>query len=229
MFGRKYSSIDADVEQLIDNGIHVCTAAGNNYQKIDRPGGLDYNNYISFDIGATTYYAYYNRGKSPSTFEGGSTISTSNAGTSVGDINAGFDVGALDNSAQNDGGVYKDRKVGFSDSGPAVEIYTAGDEIISAQPTTMGSSYYWNASFRQAKYSGTSMAAPQMCGMMGCLLQAHPDWTPSQIKGYFIDNAKAEMYDTGANDDFTTSNSIHGGNNAIAFFPLHGQRPFNIG
>ena len=42
-----------------------------------------------------------------------------------------------------------------------------------------------------------------MCGMMGCLLQAHPDWTPSQIKGYFIDNAKAEMYDTGAHDDFT--------------------------
>ena len=37
---------------------------------------------------------------------------SSNAGTSVGDINAGFDVGALDNSAQNDGGVYKDRKVG---------------------------------------------------------------------------------------------------------------------
>ena len=33
MFGRKYSSIDADVEQLIDNGIHVCTAPGNNYQK----------------------------------------------------------------------------------------------------------------------------------------------------------------------------------------------------
>ena len=52
------------------------------------------------------------------------------AGTSVGDINAGFDVGALDNTSQNDGGVYKDRRVTFSDSGPAVEIYTAGDEIM---------------------------------------------------------------------------------------------------
>ena len=68
-----------------------------------------------------------------------------------------------------------------------------------------------------------------MCGMMGCLLQAHPDWTPLQVKGYFIDNAKAEMYDTGANDDFTTSHSIHGGNNAIAYFPLNGQRPYSIG
>ena len=229
MFGRKYASIDADVEQLIDNGIHVCTAAGNNYQKIDRPGGQDYNNYISFDIGATTYYAYYNRGKSPSTFEGGNTIESSNAGTSVGDVNGGFDVGALDNTALLDGVEYKDRKVGFSDSGPAVEIYTAGDQIISAQPTTMGSTYYWNNSFRQAKYSGTSMAAPQMCGMMGCLLQAHPDWTPTQIKGYFIDNAKAEMVDTGNNDDYTTSYSIHGGNNAIAYFPLNGQRPYSIG
>ena len=73
------------------------------------------------------------------------------------------------------------------------------------------------------------MAAPQMCGMMGCLLQAHPDWTPTQLKGYFIDNAKAEMVDTGNNDDFTTSYSIHGGNNKIAYFPLSGQRPYSIG
>src|SRR5210317_471354 len=47
MFGRKYAFIDADVEQLISAGIHVCTAAGNNYMKIDHPGGPDYNNFIT--------------------------------------------------------------------------------------------------------------------------------------------------------------------------------------
>ena len=229
MFGRKFASIDADVEQLINNGIHVCIAAGNNYQKIDKAGGLDYNNYITFDYGATTYYAYYHRSGSPSVYEGGNTLETSNAGISVGDDNEGFNVGALDNTALLDGVEYKDRKVGFSESGPAVDIYAAGDQIISAQPTSMGSTYYWNSSFKQAKYSGTSMAAPQMCGMVGCLLQAHPDWTPGQVKGYFLDNAKAEMVDTGNNDDFTTSYTIHGGNNRIAYFPLNGQRPYSIG
>lgn len=228
LFGRKYASIDADVEQLINAGIHVCTAAGNNYMKIDTPGGTDYDNYLTYTSGSTTYYMHYHRGKSPSTFEGGDSLRLS-ADSPTGDINEGFDVGALDNSATLQNSVYKDRKVNFSDSGPAVEIYTVGDQVISAQPTTKGSTYYLNSSFRQAKYSGTSMAAPQMVGMMALLLQAHPDWTPAQVKNYFIGNSQALMYDTGSNNDYTTSNSIHGGNNRIAYFPMNGQKPFNIG
>ena len=229
LYGRKYASIDADVEQLINNGIHVCTAAGNNYMKIDVPGGVDYNNYISFQIGGINYYMYYQRGKSPSTFEGDDTFQTTNTGTTVGDINEGFDVGALDSNTTFQNSTYKDSKVNFSDSGPGVGIYTAGKYIISAQPSNQGSSYYLDASWRQAKYSGTSMAAPQMCGMIGCLLQAHPDWTPGQIKQFFINNSQSLMYDTGATNDYTTTNSIHGGNNRVAYFPLKGQRPFSIG
>jgi len=221
MFGRKFATIDADVEQLINNGIHVCTAAGNNYQKIDTPGGQDYNNYITFG----SYYVYYHRGKSPSTFEGGNTLESSLSSPSA-DINEGFDVGALESTSVLSGSTYLDRKASFSDSGPAVEIYTVGRDVISAQPTTMGSSYYWNASFRQAKYSGTSMAAPQMCGMIGCLLQAHPDWTPAQVKNYFISNSQALMYDTGNTNDYTTVATIHGGNNRVAYFPMNGQKPF---
>ena len=221
MFGRKYASIDADVEQLINNGIHVCTAAGNNYQKIDTPGGVDYNNYVT----AGSSYVYYHRGKSPSIFEGGNTLESSLSSPSA-DINEGFDVGALDNTSVLSGSTYLDRKTSFSDSGPAVEIYTVGRYVISAQPTSASTSYYWDSNFKQAKYSGTSMAAPQMCGMIGLLAQAHPDWTPAQIKKYFISNSQALMYDTGNTNDYTTTNTIHGGNNRVAYFPMNGQKPF---
>ena len=221
LFGRKYASIDADVEQLINNGIHVCTAAGNNYQKIDTPGGVDYNNYIT--VGS--YYVHYHRGKSPSTFEGGNTLELSLSSPSA-DINEGFDVGALDNTSVLSGSTYLDRKTSFSDSGPAVEIYTVGRYVISAQPTSASTIYYWNSNFKQAKYSGTSMAAPQMCGMIGLLAQAHPDWTPAQVKNYFISNSQALMYDTGSTNDYTTTNTIHGGNNRVAYFPMNGQKPF---
>ena len=221
LFGRKIASYDADVEQLINNGIHVCTAAGNNYQKIDRPGGVDYNNYVT--VGS--YYVYYHRGKSPSIFEGGNTLELSTSSPSA-DINEGFDVGALDNTSVLSGSTYLDRKTSFSDSGPAVEIYTVGRHVISAQPTSASTIYYWNSNFKQDKASGTSMAAPQMCGMMGCLLQAHPDWTPAQVKKYFISNSQALMYDTGNTNDYTTTNTIHGGNNRVAYFPMNGQKPF---
>jgi len=90
----------------------------------------------------------------------------------------------------------------------------------------MGSTYSYDSNWRQSKYSGTSMASPQMVGMIACLLQAHPDWTPGQVKSYFENNAVANMRDTGANDDFQVSSTIHGGPNRIAYFPMNGQRPF---
>lgn len=217
MFGLKFSSDDADVEQLIENGIHVNTAAGNNYMKIDLPGGVDYDNRVT----TAQFDFYYHRGKSPATFEGGGTL----GGTVTFDQNDGFDVGALDTVVTFAGSL--DQKTIFSDSGPAVGIYAAGSYIISAQPSNQGSSYYLDASWRQAKYSGTSMAAPQMCGMMGLLLQAHPDWTPAQVKNYFINNSQSIMFDTGLTDDYNNTRSTKGGTNRVAYFPLKGQRPFS--
>ena len=227
-FPRKFASEDADVETLINNGIHVCCAAGNDSMKIDVPGGVDYDNYLTFTLSGTTYYMYYHRGGTPSVNEGGDTFtSTATQDNPVGDLNEGFMVGATDAFDVQDGAVYRDRKTGFSQSGPGVNIYTAGRYIISAQPNNQGSTYFADASYRQAKYSGTSMAAPQMCGMIGLLTQAHPDWTPAQVKKYFESNSVANLNDTGNNNDYTTSITIHGGPNRVAYFPMNGQRPFS--
>lgn len=240
MFGRKIASKDADVEQLIDNGIHVATAAGNNYMKIDLPGNQDYNNYLTIDMFGSTRYMYYHRGPSPSVFEAGDTYTESSTqdftynfvGSIVSPVgspsfNDGFDVGALDNSP--DFGTMYDQKVNFSDSGPAVEIYAVGDRVISAQPNNQGDDYYLDSNYKQDKYSGTSMAAPQICGIMACILQVHPDWTPGQVKQYLINNSQSELYDTGNDDDYTTTDSIKGGPARIAYLPMNGSKTFRYG
>ena len=72
------------------------------------------------------------------------------------------------------------------------------------------------------------MASPQMAGMAACLLQAHPDWTPSQVMNWFQSNATDTIFTTGLDDDFTTSNSVHGGPAKVAYLPLKGQKPFGI-
>jgi len=51
----RVSSVDTDIQEMIDAGIIVCIAAGNGSAKIDTSIGTDYNNSISTD-GGTKYY-----------------------------------------------------------------------------------------------------------------------------------------------------------------------------
>ena len=177
---------------------------------------------------------YYHRGGSPSAYEGGTTYYfTQNDGSGI--VNSGtttdaFNVGSTGTSETFQSSTFKDDKAEYSNSGPGIDIYSAGTNIMSARPTTgFSTPYFDNASYKQQKISGTSMATPQIVGMIACLLQAHPDWTPAQVKKYFTSNSVANMYDTGSTTDYSTSNTIHGSPNRVAYFPMHGDKPFNIG
>jgi len=41
-----------------------------------------------------------------------------------------------------------------------------------------------------ATYQGTSMAAPHVAGAVAVIKQAHPDWTPEQIKQALVSTAE---------------------------------------
>jgi subtilisin family serine protease len=208
VFPYKITSADADIEQLIDAGIIVCTSAGNNGMKHDVLGGTDYNNYVTA-TGLSNYY--YHRGSSPH--------SGSNPGLEVGSTGLDFVSSTEAKSA-------------YSGTGPGVDIYAAGDRIISAMSSTnaygSNSPYYIDSNYKQHLLSGTSMACPQVAGICALLKQVHLDWTPQQVKSWVVNNAKDVLYSTGEDNDYANSTSILGGVQKLAYMPMSGQLVYRI-
>jgi subtilisin family serine protease len=172
----RVSACDDDIEDLYNEGIIMVGAAGNGRWKHDVPGGLDWNN--TFEM-ATRYPAsvfqpyYYMRGTSP----------TANDTLASGTHNLpAICVGAVDT-------IQIDQKVLFSDCGAGVDLFAPGTYIMSALPSGVADSR--NASFFNGKFSGTSMASPQVCGVLACALEIYPDMNQERAKAYITAIAKS--------------------------------------
>jgi hypothetical protein len=182
---------------MIDAGIHICIAAGNDGVKIDVPGGPDYNNYFIIDVFGTTYPIFYNRGSSP--------YST-----------RAINVGCLDLISYSS---TMDQKADFSEGGPGVDLYACGTAIYSATSNTntfttdgySDAAYYLDAGWRQGCISGTSMASPQVCGMSTLMLQLNPAAKPEEFKAWLMNNVGSQLAFFLGNDDYTVLNSLWGG------------------
>ena len=184
----RISSVDVDVQELLDAGVVVCVAAGNRSFKIDTIGGTDYNNTIQTDTGTK----YIHRGSSPHD----------------------DDAITVGNSDRVVFSSTLDQKSTSSETGPGVDIYAPGTNIISACSTTnrfSGQTYYLNASYRQTNISGTSMASPQVAGVSALVLQLNPSYTPAQVKSALIAESTATIYTTGLNNDWSDTRSLQGG------------------
>lgn len=207
----RVAAIDADIATGAAAGIIFCNAGGNESHKIDVFGGVDYDNRVLTDFG--TYF--YHRGMSPS-------INTDEA-------TAGFTVGAID--YQTNSGV--DRKASYSNSGPGITAYAAGSRIISSMSSVNVSNsnipYYANSGYKQQLLSGTSMAGPQIAGMAALVLQMHPDWSPKQVVDFITyRSVPSSLYTTGLDNDYSVSNSLHGGASRIPYIEMAQQRVFTI-
>lgn len=191
--------VDVDIQELIDEGVHVVIAAGNNYHKIDVPIGDDYNNY--FTTGGTDYH--YHQGSSP--FE-----------------DQAIKVGSLDSVSYSS---TRDQKSLFSETGPGVDIYAPGSNVLSACSNTnsfSGVNYSKDTSFKQVVLGGTSMAAPQVCGLGALYLQMNPGVTPEYMKMWVANTTGVSgvIYTSGLGNDYTNLRSILGGNGKIAYNPF---------
>lgn len=200
--GARISYIDVSIQEMITAGIHVTIAAGNNYMKIDVPTGADYNNFYVGGYFNGANPNYYHRGSSPYD-------------------NEAFLVGSVDSTTYS---ASLERKSSFSECGPGVDLYAPGSNIMSCTSTTnsmSGQQYYLNPAYKQVNISGTSMAAPQVCGVGALVLQAFPGITPAQLKQYLLANCTENMlYSTGLDDDYTNSYSIKGGSNKFLYSKL---------
>jgi subtilisin family serine protease len=199
-FGVRIPSVDADVEQMIEAGIHVCIAAGNSRQRVSIPGDVDYNNFIN-----KSGTVYYHRGGSPF---------SSNA----------FMTGNIDS---NDNLGTQEQKVSSSECGPGVNIYAPGTNIMSATSITNkfnGQTYPFetDSDYKICNIGGTSMAAPQVAGLGACILQLNPSYTPEQLQTFVFDNSSKGLLNESNNQyDYTNSNAILGSVNRYLFQPFN--------
>lgn len=201
-------SVDTDIQEMIDAGIHICIAAGNRSHKIDTfPGDGDYDNRAITNTGTK----YYNRGSSP--FDDEAFI--------VGNIDSDIHTGGLE------------QKSASSECGPGVNIWAPGTDIMSCTSTInrfTDGEYPSNPDFKICNISGTSMAAPQVCGVGALYLQLNPGVTPAQLRTRITTNtsAKNAIYSTGLDDDHTDTRSIQNSGNNFLYNPFTLSSVFKI-
>jgi len=170
-------SREQDMIDLINDGIIAVGSAGNNSSSIHYPTtspaqtAEPYNNYI--ELTGSNFY-FYNRGS----------ISAAPGVICVGAIGGTF---------------VDDPKASYSNCGPRVDLYAPGSFIISSvnssQGTTVGD--IRNATYRNAKKSGTSMSSPQVTGVLACVAEQWPGMTQIGALAYLKQHAKPnQIYDT---------------------------------
>lgn len=195
----RVGSVDTDIQELIDEGVHVVIAGGNNYHKIDVPGGSDYNNYVT--VSGTQYN--YHQGSSPFDDEA-------------------IKVGNIDTTSYS---ASLDQKLQSSETGPGIDVWAPGSNVISC---TSNINIYGNVAynsdslFKQMNLSGTSMAAPQVCGLGAIYLQINPGVSPAMLKQWVSRNAVSNtvIYNSGLDNDYTNMRSLMGGNNKFLRNPF---------
>jgi subtilisin family serine protease len=169
------AAIDADLQDAINDGVIVIASAGNSYWNCEISTGQDYNNYLTYNSGLSTIY--FTRGSSPGSAD--NVICVGSIGSKVAEY-----------------------KSNFSNWGSRVDIWAPGSDIISAvfdQASATAEGYGStpqdprNSSYHLASISGTSMAGPQVAGIIACLVEQEPNLTQAEALQHLIENSLTEV------------------------------------
>jgi hypothetical protein len=204
-----FTSREADIQDAINDGIIVMSAAGNESWKIVNSSDQDYNNIFYATFQGSNFTWFLNRGN------GG-------GGAGYGPV---ITVGAV--------GINKEEYKGtFSNCGNQVDIFAAGTAIQSSLHTASGSlssSVFdpRNSSFYFGKYQGTSMATPQVTGIIACLAEHWPNIRQQEAFQWLIDFCnKNQMGNTGQDSAMATLSLQGAPNRFVRWF---NQRPIDGG
>jgi subtilisin family serine protease len=89
--------------------------------------------------------------------------------------------------------------------------------------------YFDNGSFYQMSISGTSMAAPQVAGLLCLHLESDPTLTPAQLKSKILSDAKSVVHSTGTSSDYNQiSTSTFGQSTKIIYSRYASANAFAI-
>jgi len=194
----RYNALELDIRDAINEGILVVAAAGNNYSLMDVQGGNDFDNRF---VAGSTYY--FHEGGAPQAAD--DVICVGNVGT-----------------------LFQEYQADSSNCGPRVDIWAPGTQIQSSVNTL--TSYGGNldprtgATYALAKITGTSMASPQVCGVLACAMEMYPWMTQQDARDYLFHHAKAgQIGDTGGG--YTDYTALQGA--ADRYLYHYNERPEN--
>ena len=186
-------STDEAGKEMMDAGVLFVAAAGNDNQRMGQgasdPHLNDYLTSLNSDDNRDHIPHAPSEGTCPSGHR--DWIHPSNIGfNSTTDYHPVVNVGCLDEyvGPNDHGAAYSERKVSYSNNGPGIDVWSPGDETLSAG--TNGVSGYtdyqrWDdARFYDCFFNGTSAAAPIVTGVIALYLQTKPDATSQDVHAW---------------------------------------------
>ena len=160
------------------NMIFVC-AAGNSSDKQEEFNGLDYSNEItsaSFFY-SSGYDAYFNRPGTP-------------AITNIGKDSAWIKVASIDSDRYSGS---QEQCSSFSNRGPAIDVWAAGSNILSPYAGTYAYDDPRDSNFKLEMISGTSMASPNVTGVIATYLESNPDADQAAVRKWLYEEGSTTV------------------------------------
>ena len=182
------------------------------YGKQDVTTGIDYNNQFTSGTFAylSGYDTYYCRNGTPSI-------------THIDQPDAVIKVGAIDSTVVNASGITSERKASYSNTGPSIDVWSAGSTILSPFSNTDFTPFGGipatpdprNSSFYLQYLDGTSMATPNVTGVIALYLQTNPKATRISTRDWLL-NQGSKVVDDLFLDQYKGNDAV--GINSVSYW-----------